>query len=53
MGPIAEKGAEIVAVATGEKAVRSAVQGRFKKALIWSIPMALAGVAIWYIRKRQ
>ncbi len=52
MEAIAEKGAETVAVVTGEKAVRSAVQGRFKKALIWSIPMALAGMLVWYMRKR-
>jgi hypothetical protein len=52
MEAIAEKGAEIVAAVTGEKAIRSAVQGRFKKALVWGIPMALAGVLVWYMRKR-
>ncbi len=52
MEAIAEKGVETVAAVTGEKAVRSAVQGRFKKALIWSIPMALAGMLVWYMRKR-
>ena len=45
METIAEKGA-------GGRAATSAVQGRFKKALIWPVPMALAGVVIWYIRKR-
>ena len=52
MEAIAEKGAEAVAVVSGGRAVKSAVQGRFKKALFWSIPMALAGVVIWYMRKR-
>ena len=52
MGAIAEKGAETVAAVTGGKVAKSAAQGRFKQALIWSIPMALAGVVIWYMRKR-
>ena len=52
MEAIAEKGAEIVAAVAGARAVKSAVQGRFKKALMWGIPVAMAGVVIWYIRKR-
>jgi len=52
MEAIAKKGAETVAAVTGGRVATSAVQGRFKKALIWTIPAALAGVVIWYIRKR-
>jgi len=53
MEAIGEKGAETVAAVAGGRAATSAVQGRFKKALIWTIPMALAGMVIWYIRKRR
>jgi hypothetical protein len=52
METIGEKGAETVAAVAGGRAATSAVQGRFKKALVWTIPVALAGVVIWYIRKR-
>ena len=52
MEAIAEKGTETVAAVAGGRAVKSAVQGRFKKALMWSIPMALASVVFWYMRKR-
>ena len=47
MEAIAEKGAEPVAAVAGGRAVRWAVQGGFKKALMWSIPTALADVVIW------
>lgn len=52
METIAEKGVEAVAAVAGSRAVKSAVQGRVKRALIWSIPVAMAGVVIWYMRKR-
>ena len=52
MEAIAEKGAETVAAGAGGRAVKSAVQGRSKKTLMWTIPMAMAGVVTWYMRKR-
>lgn len=52
METIVEKSAEAVAAVAGGRAVKSVVQGRFRKALLWGLPVALAGVVIWYIRKR-
>lgn len=48
---VAEKGIEAVATAAGSTAVRSALHGRFKRALMWTIPVVLAGAVVWYIRK--
>lgn len=51
MEGIAEKGLEIAATAASGKAVRSAMRGRYKKALYWSIPVVVAGVIVWYMRR--
>ncbi len=53
MEAILEKGIETAATVAGGKAVRSAMQGRFRKALAWSIPVVMAGVLVWYIRRGE
>ena len=48
---IAERGLEIAATAAGARAVKSAMRGRYKKALYWSIPVVVAGAIVWYMRR--
>jgi hypothetical protein len=50
MGGIAIRGLEVAAAAAGGKAVRSAMRGRYRKALYWSIPVVVAGAIVWYLR---
>jgi hypothetical protein len=52
MEPIVGKGTEAVAAAISGRAVQFALQGRFKKTLIWSVPVVMAGVLIWTMRRR-
>ncbi len=52
MEAIAEKGLELAATAASGKAVRSVMQGRYKKALYWAIPVVVAGSIVWYMRRR-
>ncbi len=51
MGAIAEKSVETAGVMAGSKAVKSAFQGNFRKALFWGIPVVVAGILVWYMRR--
>ncbi len=51
MEPIVERGLEAAAAGAGERAVRSAMAGKYRKALIWAIPLFVAGTLVWYVRR--
>jgi hypothetical protein len=53
MAAMAERGLEAAASIAGTKAMDNARHGRFRKALLWSIPLALAGAVFWYMRYRE
>ncbi len=48
---LAERGLETGATIAGGRAVEYAKRGNYKKALMWTVPLALAGILIWYIRR--
>jgi hypothetical protein len=48
---LAERGIEAGASVAGSRALAYAKEGKFRKALMWSIPMAAAVLLVWYIRR--
>lgn len=53
MAGLAEKGIEAGASVAGRRVVRYAREGKVRQALAWSVPLVLAGVAVWYVRKQN
>ncbi len=51
MAGLAERGIEAGASIAGSRAAAYAKQGKYKKALMWTIPLVAAGVMIWYMRR--
>jgi hypothetical protein len=51
MGVIAERTVETAGAMAGSRAVKFAFQGNFRKAIFWGIPVVVAGILVWYMRR--
>jgi hypothetical protein len=51
MAGSAERGIEAPGSIEGSRAATYAKPGKYKKALMWTVPLVAAGVVIWYMRR--